>query len=265
MSTWAAHANGMDADARHGPIAEPPRILVQPTKLREIEMLKALLEHWPSVSPDRFDESFDAPAVVLQRVLKAAFDRASAAAALGALSPVLAAVAVAIRVDSEGDVLFWQDRIGKDGAVFRICKFRTMRAAKPTDLSEDDRVTKLGKFLRTSSIDELPQLWNVVRGDMSLVGPRPFLPQSYVKFDDRLRRTFRMRPGITGWAQVGDGRNAQTWDEKFARNLYYVEHFSLLLDAQILVKTVDVVLGRKGVGAAPGSTVGVAYQASSAP
>jgi lipopolysaccharide/colanic/teichoic acid biosynthesis glycosyltransferase len=228
-------------------------------------MLKALVEHWPSVSPHRFDESFEAPAVALQRVLKAAVDRTAAAAALGALSPLLAAVAIAIRVDSAGHVLFWQDRVGKNGDVFRICKFRTMRAPEPTDLSEDDRVTKLGKFLRVSSIDELPQLWNVLRGDMSLVGPRPFLPQSYVHFDERLRRTFRLRPGITGWAQVGDGRNAQSWDEKFARNLYYVENFSLLLDAQILVKTVDVVLGRKGVGAAPGSTVGATYQPADAP
>lgn len=228
-------------------------------------MLRALAARWPSVSPDRFDESFGAPRIVAQRAVKAAVDRATAAVALGVLSPVLATVAVAIRLDSEGDALFWQERVGKNGAVFRICKFRTMRPPKATDRSEDDRVTPLGRFLRTSSIDELPQLWNVLRGDMSLVGPRPFLPQTYAQFDDRLRRTFRMRPGITGWAQVGEGRNAQSWDEKFARNLYYVEHFSLVLDARVLAKTVSVVMGGSGVGAAPGSTVGAAYRPEARP
>lgn len=230
-----------------------------PTSIESHDMPTLFLFAVPRVIPERFDETFSSPSIIVQRAIKSLIDRTAAAAALLVLSPVLAAVAAAIRFDSEGDVLFWQERVGLNGRVFHICKFRSMRAARPTDQSEDDRVTSLGRFLRVSSIDELPQLWNVLRGDMSLVGPRPFLPRSYARFDDRLRRTFRMRPGITGWAQVGEGRNAQSWEEKFARNLYYVENFSLALDVLILWKTVFVVLGRKGIGAVPGSTVGVEH------
>jgi lipopolysaccharide/colanic/teichoic acid biosynthesis glycosyltransferase len=225
-------------------------------------VLDAFRARFPSVSPERFDAAFDAPAIRAQLLVKAALDRAVATAVLTALGPALLGVGVAIRLDSEGPALFWQERVGRDGRVFRICKFRTMRPPRPDDASEDDRVSKLGRFLRLSSIDEIPQLVNVVRGEMSLVGPRPFLPKTYAHFDERLKRTFRMKPGITGWAQVGEGRNAQSWDEKFERNLYYVEHFSLILDLEILLKTIGVVLGQQGVGSSPGSTVGVSYSAT---
>ncbi len=151
-------------------------------------------------------------------------------------------IAVAIKLDSPGPVFFRQERVGKDGRVFKIFKFRTMvvnaekMGAGVFVEKEDPRITRVGKWLRNTSLDELPQLINVLRGEMSLVGPRPTLPYQVERYDERQRRRLLMSPGITGWAQV-NGRNSLTWPEKVELDIWYVEHWSLWLDLKILWKT----------------------------
>jgi lipopolysaccharide/colanic/teichoic acid biosynthesis glycosyltransferase len=179
---------------------------------------------------------------------KAAIDRAAAAAALVALLPVLLAVALAVRLDLGPPVLFRQRRPGRFGEPFALLKFRTMRAGSGPD---GDRLTRLGRFLRASSLDELPELWNVLRGEMSLVGPRPLLTHYLARYDDEQARRHAVRPGLTGWAQV-NGRNAVGWEERLAMDVWYVDHRSLALDARIVLKTILVVLRRRGINA-PGS------------
>jgi lipopolysaccharide/colanic/teichoic acid biosynthesis glycosyltransferase len=180
--------------------------------------------------------------------VKAVIDRVAAAAALLALLPVLLAVALAVRLDLGRPVLFRQRRPGRFGAPFELLKFRTMRAGSGPD---GERLTRLGRFLRASSLDELPELWNVLRGDMSLVGPRPLLSHYLARYDDEQARRHAVRPGLTGWAQV-NGRNAVGWEERLAMDVWYVDHRSLALDARIVLKTLVVVLGRRGINA-PGS------------
>jgi lipopolysaccharide/colanic/teichoic acid biosynthesis glycosyltransferase len=166
-------------------------------------------------------------------------------------APVLAAIAVAVRITMGAPVLFRQERAGKDGVPFTLVKFRTMtvRSGDSFDPSDDGiRLTPLGRRLRALSLDELPQLWNVVRGDMALVGPRP-LPMVYVdRYDDRQRRRLEVRPGITGLAQVS-GRNAISWDEKFDLDVDYVDRRSARLDLQILWRTLAAVVRRDGIAA----------------
>jgi len=158
------------------------------------------------------------------------------------LFPSFLVTAIAIKLDSPGPVFFRQERVGKDGRVFKIFKFRTMVVnaenigAGVFVEKEDPRITKVGKFLRNTSLDELPQLINVLRGEMSLVGPRPTLPYQVERYDERQRRRLLMRPGITGWAQV-NGRNSLTWPEKIELDLWYIENWSLWLDLKILWKT----------------------------
>lgn len=168
------------------------------------------------------------------------------------LIPVFLIIAIAIKFDSKGKVFFLQNRVGKEGKCFRIYKFRTMlppeysydKAGKP--LENYDRITKVGNFLRKTSLDELPQLINVLVGDMSLVGPRPTLQYQVEKYTSEQRERLNMLPGITGWAQV-NGRNELTWEEKINLDRFYVNHFSILLDMKILLKTFLVVIGKKGV------------------
>jgi lipopolysaccharide/colanic/teichoic acid biosynthesis glycosyltransferase len=179
---------------------------------------------------------------------KAAIDRLAAAAALVVLAPVLLAVALAVRLDVGRPVLFRQRRPGRFGEPFALLKFRTMREGSGPD---GLRLTRLGRFLRASSLDELPELVNVLRGEMSLVGPRPLLTQYLARYDDEQARRHAVRPGLTGWAQV-NGRNAVGWEERLAMDVWYVDHRSLALDARIVLKTVLVVLARRGVNA-PGS------------
>jgi sugar transferase EpsL len=165
------------------------------------------------------------------------------------LLPLLAIIAIAVRLSLGSPVLFRQVRAGRRGLPFTIIKFRTMRDACHTDgreASDADRLTKLGRFLRSTSLDELPELFNVLRGDMSLVGPRPLLME-YLPFYDRVQsRRHEVRPGITGWAQV-NGRNAVTWDEKFRMDVWYVDNQSLWLDLRILMRTGLLVLVRDGI------------------
>lgn len=185
----------------------------------------------------------------LQRALKLLIDRSAAAAGLVLVSPVLTAVAVAIRLRMGAPVFFVQERPGLGGRPFRIMKFRTMRDATGTDgkpLPDSERLTALGHFLRASSLDELPQLLNVLRGDLSLVGPRPLLVQYLSRYTPEQARRHDVLPGITGWAQV-NGRNALSWEEKYSLDVWYVDNWSLALDLKILALTVARVLQRHGI------------------
>lgn len=171
--------------------------------------------------------------------VKTLIDRVGSAGCLGATSPILLVAAVALRAQGAGPIVFSQERIGRDGRPFRLYKLRTMRDADGPDgrpLPDAERITPLGRFLRASSIDELPQLWNVVKGDMSLVGPRPLLPRYLPRYSAEQGRRHEVLPGITGWAQV-NGRNALSWEEKFRLDVWYVDHWSLRLDAEIVVLT----------------------------
>ena len=190
-------------------------------------------------------------------LLKRIADLVVSAVALVVLSPVLAVVAVLVRAKIGSPVIFRQPRPGLNGSIFTIYKFRTMRDASEGNgtveavASDAERLTPLGRRLRASSLDELPELFNVFLGDMSIVGPRPLLPEYLDRYNSEQARRHEVRPGITGWAQV-NGRNAVSWGERFAMDVYYVDHRSFMFDARILFKTVSAVLSREGVSA-PGS------------
>jgi len=181
------------------------------------------------------------------------------AIAAGVLSlPLVVVLAVLVRWRLGAPVLFRQDRPGLDGTPFTLYKFRTMREANDAagcPLPDSSRLTRLGRFLRSTSLDELPELWNVIRGDMSLVGPRPLLTEYLPIYDERQRRRHEVRPGLTGWAQV-NGRNAVSWDERLEMDVWYVDNRSWRLDARILVMTVGAVLRRKGISAPGEATMG---------
>jgi lipopolysaccharide/colanic/teichoic acid biosynthesis glycosyltransferase len=163
-------------------------------------------------------------------------------------APLIVVLAVAIRLESRGDAIYRQARVGRDGELFSICKLRTMvDGAEFTGaglaIGEGDaRVTRLGTLLRRYSLDELPNLWNVLRGEMSIVGPRPTLQGQVAQYTARQRGRLAVKPGITGWAQV-NGRASLPWSERIELDLYYIEHRSPALDVQILKRTVSMVLG----------------------
>ncbi len=176
-------------------------------------------------------------------------DFVTAACVLLLLAPGLAALALAIRIWMGGPVLFRQVRIGRGGHAFRIAKFRTMTDARDCNgnlLSDEERLTALGRFMRRGSLDELVQLWNVLKGDMSLVGPRPLLPEYLPRYTPFQRRRHEVKPGITGWAQV-NGRNGLTWEQKFELDVWYVDNRSSWLDLKILWATLQQVLRRDGI------------------
>ena len=167
------------------------------------------------------------------------------------LLPVILLVAVLIRIKLGSPILFTQDRPGLNGKVFKMMKFRSMLDAKDKHgnlLPDNERMTKFGAFLRSTSLDELPGLFNVLKGDMSLVGPRPLLVQYLPLYNSEQAKRHNVRPGITGWAQV-NGRNAIGWDEKFKLDVWYVENQSFLLDIKILLLTVKKVFVREGISA----------------
>ncbi len=181
--------------------------------------------------------------------MKRTFDTVAALAGLVVLSPLLVLVAIAVRVLIGAPVLFRQKRPGKDEKIFTLFKFRTMRNSTDADgalLPDQDRLTGFGRFLRQTSLDELPELFNVLEGDMSLVGPRPLLPEYLPLYDLRQRRRHEVRPGITGWAQI-NGRNALTWQEKLELDVWYVENRSFLLDLRILAATSRIVGLARGI------------------
>ncbi|MDP2270230.1 MAG: sugar transferase [Archangium sp.] len=181
--------------------------------------------------------------------IKRLIDLAGAAAGLLVAAPAMAAAAVAVRVSMGAPVFFRQERPGLGGRPFRLFKFRTMSDARGPDgnlLPDDERLTAVGQFIRSTSLDELPQLLNVLRGEMSLVGPRPLLMRYLSRYNGRQARRHDMKPGITGLTAVR-GRNALTWAEKFEFDVQYVEQWSLALDAKILLQTVGKVINRGGV------------------
>jgi lipopolysaccharide/colanic/teichoic acid biosynthesis glycosyltransferase len=185
----------------------------------------------------------------LALAVKRALDLAGAAAALVVLSPVLAVVALAILVADGRPVLFRQARPGLRGRPFTMLKFRTMRAARAGEVwfeTDAQRVTRLGRLLRATSLDELPELWNVLRGELSLVGPRPLLVEYLDHYTPEERRRHDVLPGVTGWAVV-NGRNALRFEERLALDVWYVDHWSLGLDLRILARTVSRVLRRSDV------------------
>ncbi len=190
----------------------------------------------------------------MYRPAKRLFDILVAAASLLVLSPVLAVLAVQIARKMGRPVLFVQVRPGKDAKPFPMLKFRTMRDAVDADgtpLPDAERLTPFGAWLRATSLDELPELWNVLRGEMSLVGPRPLLMEYLPLYSPEQSRRHEVRPGITGWAQI-NGRNAITWDQKFAHDIWYVDNASFRLDLRILVGTVKKVLARADIDDAGG-------------
>ena len=155
-------------------------------------------------------------------------------------------IAILVRIKLGSPVLFKQDRPGLNEKIFKMYKFRTMTDEKDKDgnlLPDAERLTKFGKFLRSTSLDEIPELWNVLKGEMSLVGPRPLLVSYLTKYNEYEKRRHEVKPGITGWAQI-NGRNNTTWEERFKNDIYYVENISFKLDLKIIIKTILKVLKR---------------------
>ncbi|PKQ20586.1 MAG: hypothetical protein CVT66_04480 [Actinobacteria bacterium HGW-Actinobacteria-6] len=191
--------------------------------------------------------------------MKRLLDVVSAAVLLVVLSPLLLVVAVAIALSMGTPVIFRQARPGLGGRVFTMYKFRTMRSApmgatlEQLQRTDADRTTQVGRFLRSTSMDELPELVNVLLGQMSVVGPRPLLPEYLEKYNQEQARRHDVRPGITGWAQV-NGRNAISWDERLKMDVWYVDNRSLILDARILLLTISTVLGGRGTDSPSGDT-----------
>lgn len=184
-------------------------------------------------------------------MLKRTFDIVASASALVLLSPVLAITAHKVKKELGSPVLFRQTRPGLHGRPFEMIKFRTMKDATDKEgnaLPDSERLTDFGKKLRASSLDELPELWNVLKGDMSLVGPRPLLMEYLPLYNAEQAKRHNVRPGVTGYAQV-NGRNSLSWEDKFKLDTWYVEHQSLWLDMKILLKTVKKVIIKDGISA----------------
>jgi lipopolysaccharide/colanic/teichoic acid biosynthesis glycosyltransferase len=189
---------------------------------------------------------------VIQHSLKSILDRIAAAAALILLLPFFLLIAAAIKIAMPGPVFFRQRRVGRQGREFDLNKFRTMVVgAEQMGLGlliekDDARIPPLGSFLRRWSLDELPQLWNVLKADMSLVGPRPTVPVQVAQYTKRQRRRLEVRPGLTGWAQV-NGRNELSWPERIEMDIWYIDHWSLGLDLKILLRTPGLLLKGENV------------------
>jgi lipopolysaccharide/colanic/teichoic acid biosynthesis glycosyltransferase len=185
-------------------------------------------------------------------VIRRALDIAIAGTALLVSSPLLALAMLAVRLESHGSPIFSQLRIGRDGRPFQMLKLRTMVSgaeaigAGLAVNEHDPRITRVGRLLRRTSLDELPNLVNVLRGDMSLIGPRPTIPVQVEQYTPRQRGRLAVRPGITGWAQV-NGRASLPWSERIELDLFYIEHRSLALDLQIVMRTIAMVLGGSGI------------------
>ena len=172
-------------------------------------------------------------------------------------SPILLIIAILVRIKLGSPIFFRQSRVGLNGEIFEMVKFRTMKDAYDAEgnlLPDEERLTAFGSFLRKSSLDELPELWNVLKGDMSLVGPRPLLVEYLPLYSEEQMKRHNVRPGITGYAQV-NGRNNISWTKKFELDVYYVENFSLWLDIKILFQTVAKVLGQADINQEGNATV----------
>lgn len=192
-----------------------------------------------------------------QKYIKRLLDIIISFTALVIFSPVLLVTAVLVRVKLGSPVIFHQDRPGYHEKVFRLCKFRSMTDECGADgelLPDEVRLTKFGKTLRATSLDELPELWNILKGDMSLIGPRPLLVKYLPLYNEFQRHRHDVRPGLTGWAQV-NGRNAITWEQRFEYDVDYVKHISFWMDLKILFRTVAVVFGHRGISSATDATM----------
>lgn len=187
--------------------------------------------------------------MIYDRVIKRIIDLLLSGLALLVLSPVYLVLAVLVRRRLGSPVIFSQQRPGRNGRIFEMYKFRSMTDARNAEgelLPDEYRLTEFGKKLRATSLDELPELWNIFKGDMSIVGPRPLLVRYLPRYNERQKHRHDVRPGLTGWAQV-NGRNAISWEQKFAYDIEYVEKESFLLDLKIILMTVGKVLHRSGI------------------
>ena len=192
-----------------------------------------------------------------EKYVKRCLDIVLAGGALVVLSPVLAVTAVLVRTKLGSPVIFHQDRPGTDGKIFRLYKFRSMTDEKDENgnlLPDEVRLTAFGKKLRATSLDELPELWNILKGDMSIVGPRPLLVRYLPLYNEEQRHRHDVRPGLTGWAQV-NGRNALSWEEKFRYDVDYVQNVSFALDAKTVLLTVKKVFAREGISSDSAATM----------
>jgi len=189
---------------------------------------------------------------------KRAIDITASGCGLLVLVVPLAAVTAWLHFANKGaGAFFFQERPGKDGKIFKVVKFKTMTDERDTDgnlLPDEKRLTKVGRFVRSTSIDELPQLWNVFKGDMSLIGPRPLLVQYLPLYSPEQARRHEVRPGITGWAQC-HGRNAISWQKKFELDVWYVDHISFITDCKVILTTIKKVLGREDISSATSATM----------
>lgn len=186
---------------------------------------------------------------MIYKYIKRILDIISSLLAIILLSPLLLVLTIMGAVEMKGNPFFAQERPGKDEKIFKLIKFRTMTNAKDKDgnlLSDADRLTRYGKFLRNTSLDELPELFNILKGDMSVIGPRPLLVQYLPRYNEYQHRRHEVKPGLSGWAQV-NGRNAISWEEKFEFDVEYVDNYSLSMDIKILFMTILNVLKRDGI------------------
>lgn len=192
-----------------------------------------------------------------KNIIKPLGDFLAALIGLILISPVFLMVLLLLSIANQGKPFFKQKRPGKNGKIFTIIKFKTMndkRDAQGNLLPDADRLTKVGSFVRKTSLDEIPQLLNVIKGDMSLIGPRPLLTNYLHLYNAFQNRRHEVKPGITGWAQV-NGRNAISWDQKFTYDVWYVDHISFIVDLKILIKTIKKVLKSEGINAADSATI----------
>lgn len=207
--------------------------------------------------PDKKQKLPHRPCGIYEQYLKRPLDCFLSAGALIVFSPVLIVLTVVGAIEMGGNPFFFQERPGKDEKIFKLIKFRTMNNKKDKDgnlLPDEQRLTKYGIFLRSTSLDELPELINILKGDMAIIGPRPLLVRYLDRYNDEQRRRHEVRPGLTGLAQVS-GRNAITWEEKFRYDVEYVDHMSLQLDIRIILKTINAVIRHEGISSETSATV----------
>ncbi|WP_396182482.1 sugar transferase [Flavobacterium sp.] len=192
-----------------------------------------------------------------KKYIKRLMDFIASLVGLSLISPIFLIITIFLYFANQGKPFFIQPRPGKNGVIFNIVKFKTMNDKKDNEgklLSDAERLTPIGSFVRKTSLDELPQLLNVLKGDMSLIGPRPLLAHYLHLYSDFQNRRHEVKPGITGWAQV-NGRNAISWDKKFEYDVWYVDHLSFGLDVKILFKTIQKVIKKEGINAADAATI----------
>ncbi len=195
--------------------------------------------------------------VMYKKYIKRLMDFIASLVGLSLISPIFLIITIFLYFANQGKPFFIQPRPGKNGVIFNIVKFKTMNDKKDNEgklLSDAERLTPIGSFVRKTSLDELPQLLNVLKGDMSLIGPRPLLAHYLHLYSDFQNRRHEVKPGITGWAQV-NGRNAISWDKKFEYDVWYVDHLSFGLDVKILFKTIQKVIKKEGINAADAATI----------